>query len=352
MKRLNGLRMQLVLIGIMAVIVLGGGNAMADFTFGEPTELGPTVNGYDNDSGPDLSADDLSLFFSSKRNGNAEIWMTTRTTKDDPWGEPVNLGLVGSDPSISADGLSLFFRSKRSGGYGGADLWVTLRVSKDDPWGEPVNLGPVVNSSGWEQHPDISADGLTLYFGSNRDGGLGRQDVWVTTRPTTEDEWGEPVNLGSPINRPWHEGGQSLSSDGSALFFGKGSPRSIWMSRWNHDSLGWGTPVWVGFNYPSETSLGPQPSVSSDGSTLYFCAGAYGYVDLWQSTISPIVDFNGDGIVDASDMVIMVDHWGTDNSLCDIGPMPWGDGVVDVEDLIVFIKYWEQENMPEVPEEE
>jgi hypothetical protein len=75
-------------------------------------------------------------------------------------------------------------------------------------------------------------------------------------------------------------------------------------------------------------------------------------VDLWQSTISPIVDFNGDGIVDASDMVIMVDHWGTDNSLCDIGPMPWGDGVVDVEDLIVFIKYWEQENMPEVPEEE
>jgi hypothetical protein len=46
-----------------------------------------------------------------------------------------------------------------------------------------------------------------------------------------------------------------------------------------------------------------------------------------------IVDFNGDGIVDAADMCIMVDHWGTDNFLCDIGPMPSGDGVVNVEDL-------------------
>ena len=61
--------------------------------------------------------------------------------------------------------------------------------------------------------------------------------------------------------------------------------------------------------------------------------------DLYQAPIIPIVDFNGDGIVDSADMVIMIDHWGTDNSLCDIGPMPWGDGVVDVEDLIVLIEH-------------
>ncbi|MHC4070526.1 MAG: hypothetical protein ACYSWW_06385 [Planctomycetota bacterium] len=47
----------------------------------------------------------------------------------------------------------------------------------------------------------------------------------------------------------------------------------------------------------------------------------------------------------------MIDNWGTDESFCDIGPMPWGDGVVDVEDLKVFIKYWEQENMPQETEE-
>ena len=60
---------------------------------------------------------------------------------------------------------------------------------------------------------------------------------------------------------------------------------------------------------------------------------------IWETRISPIVDLNGDGIVDAVDMCIMVDYWGTDNPLCDIGPMPWGDGIVDVQDLIVLAEH-------------
>jgi hypothetical protein len=60
---------------------------------------------------------------------------------------------------------------------------------------------------------------------------------------------------------------------------------------------------------------------------------------MWQAPIIPIVDFNGDGIVDALDMCIMVDHWGENYSLCDIGPTPLGDGIVDVEDLIVLAEH-------------
>ena len=71
-------------------------------------------------------------------------------------------------------------------------------------------------------------------------------------------------------------------------------------------------------------------------------------MDLWQAPIIPIVDLNSDGIVDSADMVIMVDNWGTDNSLCDIGPMPWGDGVVDVEDLIVLAEHLFEE-VPQPP---
>jgi hypothetical protein len=56
-------------------------------------------------------------------------------------------------------------------------------------------------------------------------------------------------------------------------------------------------------------------------------------------SIEPVVDLNGDGIVDAADMSAIVDHWGTDNSLYDIGPMPWGDGIVDVEDLTVLAEH-------------
>jgi hypothetical protein len=84
---------------------------------------------------------------------------------------------------------------------------------------------------------------------------------------------------------------------------------------------------------------------SHDGSMLYFCSerpGGFGgswYGDIYQAPIIPIVDLNGDGIVDSADICIIVDNWGTDNSLCDIGPMPWGDGVVNVEDLIVLAEH-------------
>jgi hypothetical protein len=75
---------------------------------------------------------------------------------------------------------------------------------------------------------------------------------------------------------------------------------------------------------------------------LYFSsdrAGGSGAFDMWQVSISPVVDLNDDGIVDSLDMCMIVDHWGTDESLCDIGPTPIGDGIVDIEDLKVLSEY-------------
>jgi ketosteroid isomerase-like protein len=64
-----------------------------------------------------------------------------------------------------------------------------------------------------------------------------------------------------------------------------------------------------------------------------------------KETVIPIVDFNGDGIVDSADMDIMVDHWHTDETLCDIGPMPWGDGIVDAQDMLVLTEYMTNEEV-------
>ena len=61
--------------------------------------------------------------------------------------------------------------------------------------------------------------------------------------------------------------------------------------------------------------------------------------DIYQTLIIPIVDFNGDGIVDTDDMCIMVDYWSTAEPLCDVGPMPWGNGIVDIQDLIVLAEH-------------
>jgi hypothetical protein len=81
------------------------------------------------------------------------------------------------------------------------------------------------------------------------------------------------------------------------------------------------------------------PRISPDGRSLYFCTDSRGPWEALQAPIVPIVDFNGDGIVNAADMCIMIDHWGKNYWLCDIGPMPWGDGVVDVKDLVVLAEH-------------
>jgi Tol biopolymer transport system component len=335
--------------------------ANADFTFGEPTNLGPTVNSAARDGVPNISSDGLELYFRSNRSGgsgNFDLWVTTRNTKDDEWGTPTNLGPTvntsasDSCPSISADGLSLFFMSNRPGGAGGNDVWVTTRAMKDDPWGAPVNLGSTVNGSSGDGCPSISADGLSLFFRAGAPG-FGGQDLWVTTRAMSDDDWGPPVNLGATVNTAQTDCCPSISADGLALFFhsnrsGGSGDLDLWITTRATISDPWGTPVNLG---PSVNISAREhaPDIYSDGSTLFFDsnrAGGVGNFDLWQVSIEPVVDLNGDGIVDAADMCIIVDNWGTDEPLCDIGPMPWGDGIVDVQDLIVLAEYLFEEFPP------
>ncbi|MHC4518482.1 MAG: LamG-like jellyroll fold domain-containing protein [Planctomycetota bacterium] len=83
-------------------------------------------------------------------------------------------------------------------------------------------------------------------------------------------------------------------------------------------------------------------SISANGLTLYFASGrpgGQGDWDLWQVPIIPIVDFNGDGKVDGFEVLTTADRWGTDDSLCDIGPLPWGDALVGLQDLVVLADY-------------
>ncbi|MFB0553338.1 MAG: hypothetical protein ACETWQ_08490 [Phycisphaerae bacterium] len=362
MKLLNGLETKLMLVVFVAALVLFGGSAKADFTFGTPTNLGPIVNSSSRDREPSISADSLSLYFSSDRPGgygNLDLWVIMRATTSDPWEEPMNMGPTmntpsnDAHPSISLDGLTLFFASNRPGGYGERDLWVTTRSATSEPWSEPVNLGPTVNSSSDEVGPSISADGLELFFQSGRSGGQGDWDIWVTTRTTTSDPWTEPVNLGPGLNSPYLDGVPDVSADGLILFFRSQKPGTygssdIWFSKRATVKDDWDMPVQPGPPV-NTTASDSSPNVSADGSILYFHstrAGGLGGYDLYRVPIIPIVDLNGDGVVDAADMCIMIDYWGTDEPLCDIGPMPWGDGIVDVQDLIVLAEHLFEEFPP------
>ena len=364
----------ILLLAVLACVVLTNAYvSKADFLFGEITNLGQPVNSSYGDVTPSISEDGLSLYFASDRPGgfgSGDIWVSTRATKDDDWGQPVNLGPVVNTsaneacPSISSDGLSLFFSDVRffesnplrSGGYGNGDLWVTTRATKDDNWSTAVNLGPYINTASYDISPHISPDGLSLFFSSDRAGGTGGLDLWVAKRVTKDDNWGTPVNLGQPVNSSDSEDGPSISSDGLTFFFAssRNGYYNIWMTKRANGSTLWEPPLIL---QAPINSGGYEwaPEISSDGSTLYFCAsrsGGQGYYDIWQVSILPIVDFNGDGNIDTDDLLILIDNWGQNEPLCDIGPTPYGDDIVDIKDLEVFMSYWEKENMPVSPEEE
>jgi len=350
--------MRVVFIGFVVAIVFGGGTTKADFTIGEPVNLGPMINTSVEDGGPSISADGLSLYFYDffKGLGNGTLKIAKRENVEDPWGEavcfepPYN---YGASPCISVDELSIYIDAA---GSGGGDIFVSKRPTVSDPWGQPENLGPSVNSSFLDLGASISADDLELYFGSLRPGGSGDWDIYVTTRASVSAAWDTAVNLGPTVNSSSFDGQPCLSPDGLTLFIS--SSRSggygdwdIWMSTRVTRDAPWGEPVNLGPSINTWAGEG-EPSISTGGRTLYFSdwmtprPGGFGKIDIWQAPIEPVVDLNGDGIVDSADMCIMVDHWGTDNSLCDIGPMPWGDGIVDVQDLIVLAEHLFEEFPP------
>ncbi len=116
------------------------------------------------------------------------------------WSTPESLPFQSSEfddchPSLSIDGDKLFFASNRPGGFGGMDLYVSYRVN--DSWSEPVNLGSEVNTKGNEVFPFVHADN-TLYFASTGMGGEGGLDLFMAT--PEDAKWNKPVNLGQSFN--------------------------------------------------------------------------------------------------------------------------------------------------------
>jgi serine/threonine protein kinase len=313
--------------------------AHADFTFGPRVNPGPAVNSPQVEGSPIISRDGLELYFYSTRPGSEGgyvTWRSKRASAADPWGPPENLGLkiTAYVDSISSDGLTMYLDWSNG-------IYTATRPAVDAPWGSPVRMDPPINLA-VEYRAIISPDDLELYFASTRAGSIGMTDIYVSTRLTRNDPWGTPVNLGPTINTAGHEHPSAISPDGLVLFFiatadhpGGLGGIDTWMTRRSSKGAVWSAPVNLGpsFNTPGDDAL---TSVSVDGHWAY----AFGTTeDVCMAPILPIVDFNGDGIVNIADVAIMLEHWHTDYSLCDIGPFPWGDGFVDAQDLSVLAEH-------------
>ena len=184
---------------------------------------------------PCYAADGNEIYFASSRPSypSVNIWRSTREGTD--WSEPLIL-----DPPVNStshewggsltDDGTFYFSSERPGGFGGADIYRAVT----SPGGEVTveNLGATVNSPQLEGSAWVARDGSYLIFESQRPGGYGHSDLYITYYEN--GVWTAPTNLGPVINTAWFEDGSSISPDGKYLFFNRrqayvtGTQTEIW----------------------------------------------------------------------------------------------------------------------------
>jgi len=222
--------------------------------------LSNVVNAFDSQYFPVLTADRETMIFTGIANplGDEDLYLSRRV-EELGWSKPVSLSSAINTPdnegtaAISADGRTLVFtvcQGKRRG-FGNCDLYASYR--RGDDWSEPENLGADVNSPSWDSQPALSADGRTLYFVSDRPGGVGKRDLWVCQREA-DGRWGAARNLGKAVNTPEDDVSPFLHANGQTLFFasegyvGLGG-FDVWMTEW--DGKTWSKPENLG--YPLNT---------------------------------------------------------------------------------------------------
>ena len=204
--------------------------------------------------------------------------LTARVLTSDQWTwtKPVALPTTVNsphheyEPFVTEDGLELYFNSNRPSGQGGYDLYVSRRASLDDQWGAAESAGDIINSPKNEEGAHVSADGLTLYFHSNRDGS---NDMFVAKRSTHQEAWGQPKRLPTPVNSDSSDGEPTISHDGQTLLFvsTRSNKFEIFMAQRESVRDDWSSPIRLGNKINSAQWQG-SPSILADdvGSVVIF----------------------------------------------------------------------------------
>jgi hypothetical protein len=252
-----------------------------------PVNLGPVVNSSSTEAGVFITKDGLSLYFSSYRtggSGNLDLWVSQRASVDDDWGTPQNLGANintssgETTPAISLDGHWLYFASDRAGGNGAQDLYVSRRHNNRDDlgWQPAVNLGSGVNTAANERGPslfnDDATETTTLYFSSTRSGGVGGEDIYASSLQP-DGTFAPPVNV-LELNSVSGDSNPAIRRDGLEMFLGSARTgqlggTDLWVSTRPSTSDPWSTPVNLGAVVNSSV-LDFRPAISFDGTALYF----------------------------------------------------------------------------------
>jgi outer membrane protein OmpA-like peptidoglycan-associated protein/Tol biopolymer transport system component len=183
-------------------------------TWEPPKKISSNINQKYNDAAASLSPDGKTLFLYYEE-GAGDIYYSKFNGQD--WSQPKPLGhnintstYWETSASISADGKKIYFASNRPGGIGELDLYVSELDSKGN-WGKAENMGPLINTPENEDAPFIHPDGKTFYFSSDGHPTLGNSDIFITE--LENGKWKKPENLGWPINTWEYDGFFTISAD-------------------------------------------------------------------------------------------------------------------------------------------
>lgn len=211
--------------------------------------------------------------------------------------ESFNTSSLDGCPFVARDGKTFYMASDRPGGLGGIDIWVSTRAGVSDPWGAPVNVGAPVNSSSNDFCPTIDRDGHRFFFVSNRPGGCGGDDIYVT-RLRNESGF-EPVsNVGCDVNGGANSAGNEASpfplpetGIGPVLYFSSTRTGAGDIYRATSDGGAFGLAQAVaGLN---TAVVEGQPNVRRDGLEIFFFStrtGTLGAQDIYAATRSSTAD--------------------------------------------------------------
>ena len=271
------------------------------------------INSEFDDHAAVLSKDELTMYFTSNRTGSVDgsedIWISTRSSKDSPWGTPVNLGTFINTPamervrSFADEGRILLFQSDRSGGFGFTDIWAVYRkdVHEDFSWSAPVNLGPNINTSSTELAANyllVDADRVRkLFFSSTKPGGFGGPDIYESTISDLGFELS--VNV-SELNSPSIETCFWVRDDGLELIFSSNRPNvtgdiqqhDMWVAYRDSVHQRWAPPERLGPNINVPDWQDVNPALSFDNQTMLMASRRPGGIgpgtfDIYVTTRKP-----------------------------------------------------------------
>ncbi|MDZ7606084.1 MAG: OmpA family protein [Cyclobacteriaceae bacterium] len=244
-----------------------------------PAPMSALLNAHPFQYFPVLTADEQNIIYTVRMGSSFyddENIVISARDSDGNWTNPVSISpninsqFNEGTCTISADGRIIIFTTcEGRQGYGGCDLYISEK--QGDEWGVPKNLGPGINSRSWESQPALSADGRKLYFVSDRAGGVGKRDIWVSEKDA-QNIWQKARNLGTSINTSDEEVSPFIHVNGTTLFFASmGYPGFGGYDLYKSEKIDtvWSEPVNLGYplnTYEDQVSL----FVSANGKNGYY----------------------------------------------------------------------------------